>query len=70
MAEGGYVRAETPLNMIHDRPYQETRPDEQSKHANANASNAPSFSQARRRAALRDRRPRRYERQQEKDDER
>ena len=27
--------------MIHDRPYQETRPDEQSEHASANASNAP-----------------------------
>ena len=56
--------------MIHDRPHQETRPNEQGEHASANASNAPPLSQARRRAALRDRRPRRYERQQGKDDKR
>ena len=63
MADGGYGRAHTPLTMIHDRPHQETRPDEQSEHASANASNAPPLGQARRRVALRDRRPRRYERQ-------
>ena len=27
--------------MIHDRPHQETRPNEQGEHASANASNAP-----------------------------
>ena len=67
---GRYGRAHTPSTMIHDRPHQETRPNEQGEHASANASNAPPLSQARRRAALRDRRPRRYERQQGKDDKR
>ena len=63
MAGSGRGRARTAPIMIHDRPHQETRPNEQSEHASANTSAThPPLNQARQRAARRDRRPPRHER--------